>query len=332
MQTRARRRLLGALAVLGLLGLGLGLFVLIGVRASDHPAAPARLGAPTSSAKMEALLDTPGPIVVETLAGAEWQVERSGLLNLDHPEARAAKLKDRLEPIQIYVHVLRHPGRGTFLVDTGVERALRDDPQNAAIRGLVARFIHLDLLRVTRDTASIIAAERGVAGVLLTHLHFDHISGLPDVPRGTPLYAGPGETSQRFFLNAFSKAMTDRELAGHAPIGEWQFAPDPEGRFAGVLDVLGDGTLFALWVPGHTAGSTAYLARTPGGPVLFTGDTCHTEWGWEHGVEPGAFTRDRRRNAESLGRLRALVRSHPRISVRLGHQQLHPAGASGGGR
>lgn len=68
--------------------------------------------------------------------------------------------------------------------------------------------------------------------------------------------------------------------------------------------------------------------RTPSGPVLFVGDTCHTSWGWERGVEPGDFTRDRAKNAESLGRLRDLARQHPRVRVRLGHQHV----ASGAAR
>ena len=67
---------------------------------------------------------------------------------------------------------------------------------------------------------------------------------------------------------------------------------------------------------------SSYLARTPSGPVLFVGDTCHTAWGWDHGVEPGEFTRDRPKNAVSLARLRELVRNHPKVRVRLGHQHM----------
>ncbi|MFO0605914.1 MAG: MBL fold metallo-hydrolase [Polyangiales bacterium] len=304
------------------LAAALGLFVAVGVRASDHPTRPSDLGRPASSSTMDALIDQPGPLTVESVVSADWKVDRSGLINLGHPTARAAGLRDGLEPIEIYLHVVRHPTRGRFLIDTGVERALRDDPSHAAIRGAVADAMHAEYLHVRRDTASVVAAEGPLAGVFLTHLHLDHVSGMPDIPRGTALYAGPGETSQRFFLNAFVKGTTDRELAGHAAIQEWRFARDPGGRFEGVVDVFGDGSLFALWVPGHTAGSTAYLARTTTGPVLFAGDTCHTAWGWANGVEPGDFTRDRARNVESLRRLRALVAAHPRISVRLGHQHL----------
>jgi glyoxylase-like metal-dependent hydrolase (beta-lactamase superfamily II) len=105
-------------------------------------------------------------------------------------------------------------------------------------------------------------------------------------------------------------------------VREWPYAPDSDGRFAGVVDIFGDGSVWALSVPGHTPGSTAYLVRTPGGPKLLVGDASHTSWGWIHGVEPGTFSADRPRSAESLATLRDLVRDHPAIEVYLGHQQL----------
>jgi N-acyl homoserine lactone hydrolase len=86
------------------------------------------------------------------------------------------------------------------------------------------------------------------------------------------------------------------------------------------MDVIGDVYMFALWLPGHTAGSTAYVVRTPQGPVLLTGDACHTRWGWDHDVEPGTFSADRPRSVHSLAALRALAARHPTMSVRLGHQ------------
>jgi glyoxylase-like metal-dependent hydrolase (beta-lactamase superfamily II) len=81
-----------------------------------------------------------------------------------------------------------------------------------------------------------------------------------------------------------------------------------------------DGSAFAISVPGHTPGSTAYVLRTPKGPILLTGDTCHTRWGWEHSVEPGSYTADQPTNRKSLLLLEELVRRHPAMDVRLGHQ------------
>ena len=88
-----------------------------------------------------------------------------------------------------------------------------------------------------------------------------------------------------------------------------------------MLDLFGDGTVFAIASPGHTPGSTAYVVRTPRGPVLVVGDACHTRWGWDNHVEPGTFSSDRPRSHDSLEALHALVARHPGIDVRLGHQR-----------
>jgi hypothetical protein len=147
----------------------------------------------------------------------------------------------------------------------------------------------------------------------------------PDLKQPEPNLVLRAETSGKALVNMLLAPTIDRALAGQAPLSEWQFQPDPDGRFAGVVDVFGDGSLWAIWTPGHTAGSTAYLARTPHGPVLFVGDTSHTVWGWENDVGPGSFTADHAANLKSLAQLKALVADHPRIDVRLGHQWMPPA-------
>jgi glyoxylase-like metal-dependent hydrolase (beta-lactamase superfamily II) len=294
---------------------------LAGCTVTSHPVGPADLGTPRSEADLLAVIDAPGPLTVETVPSADWAVDRGGLVNLKDPRAQAAGLDGTPEPIQISFHVVRHPTRGTFLVDTGVERALRDAPDRAALRGLAARFMHRERLVVRRPLGDWLASEAApVRAVLLTHLHVDHLTGMPDLPAGTPLYAGPGEATTRGVLNLFVRGTTDRALQGQGALRAWPFRREPTGRLEGVVDVLGDGTLWALLVPGHTPGSTAYLARTPTGPVLLTGDVSPTRWGWEHDVEAGTFDGDARAARASFERLRALAREHPALQVRLGHQ------------
>lgn len=288
---------------------------------SGHPAADARWGSAASSTQLEAVVDEPGPIEVETVASATWHVPLEGMLNLEHPKAKAANLKASEQPVVIYFHALRHPTRGLFIVDTGVEHALASDPEHAAVRGVVAKLAKMDTVHVNIDLKTWLSRQpQPLSGVFLTHLHLDHIMGMPDVPHGTPVFSGPGETRSHGFLNLFTRPITDRAFEGQDTIAEWQFQPDPQARFRGVLDVFGDGSLWALHVPGHTPGSTAYLARTPHGPVLMAGDACHTSWGWDHEVEPGNFSKDVAESAESLKQLEALVKRHPSIDVRLGHQ------------
>lgn len=305
------------------IGFALLATALAGCSFSSHPTESSKLGTNRPASAMIAVVDQPGPVEVETVASADWSIDRSGLINLDHPRAKEAKLEDGDEPIKIFFHVVRHPTQGMFIVDTGVENALRDAPEKAAVRGMVASFMHREKMKFNMTLGDYLAQKKEpLAGVFLTHLHLDHVMGVPDVPKGTPLYAGPGETSAKSPMNLVVRPSIDRALEGQTALREWQYAPDADGRFAGVLDVFGDGSFWAISTPGHTAGSTAYLARTSKGPVLMTGDTCHTAWGWEHDVEPGKFTADHAGNAESLARLRTLVREHPAIDVRLGHQTL----------
>ena len=290
-------------------------------RPTSHATAPSALGVARPSAELDAIVDEPGPVRVETVIGADWHVPRSGLLNLDHPKAKEARLVDGEEPIVVPFHAIRHPTQGLFLVDTGVERALRDDPDHAALSGLAASYLGVGAMRVKTDThAWVVAQAEPVKGVFLTHLHLDHVSGMRDVPNDAVVYAGPGETSSRAFLNLFVRGPLNAALEGKGDIREWQFAAETGGAFDGVVDVFGDRTVWAIHVPGHTPGSTAYLARTPEGPVLFTGDASHTTWGWLNGVEPGSYSEDKPRSAVSLARLRAFVAKHPRIEVRVGHQ------------
>jgi glyoxylase-like metal-dependent hydrolase (beta-lactamase superfamily II) len=207
------------------------------------------------------------------------------------------------------------------MIDTGVSKRLVEDPAGVGVGLAVRKFGKIEKMQVREDTSSAIQSE-GVPlkGVFMTHLHLDHVSGMPDVPKDIPFYAGPGEAAEKKFENFFVQGMETRFFDGRPPIQEFQFTKDPDGRFEGVIDVFGDGTLFAILTPGHTAGHVSYLARTATGPVLLTGDACHTRWGWEHGVEPGSFTFDRESERRSLLALKALSERHPNMIVKLGHQ------------
>ena len=317
MKTRTR-----IAALVSTAGIALGAAALSGCRPTTHATSPAELGAPRSTADLEAVVDEPGPITVETVVGADWEVPRSGVLNLDHPKAKAAGLTNGPEPIVVVFHAIRHPRAGLYLVDTGVEKAMRDDPAESAIgNGFLASASGANKMKIRTDTAGWIAKQsEPVKGVFLTHLHFDHVSGMRDVPKDATIFTGPGEAEESGFLNVFVQGLTDEALAGKGPLREWRFAADRDGGFVGVVDVFGDGSFWALHVPGHTAGSTAYLARTKEGPVLMTGDASHTIWGWENGVEPGSYSADGPRNADSLARLKSFVAKHPHIDVRVGHQ------------
>lgn len=294
-----------------------------GCSVSTHASKPATLGMSSSSQQMEALIDQPGKVEFTAINSADWQVPLSGLLNLKDPQVIAAGLQDRDEAIQVFTYLLHHPKHGYFLIDTGVSEKLINDPAGAGLSYLMRKGMGVEKMKVRQGTAAILAGlPEKLSGVFLTHMHLDHISGMPDIANDIPLYAGAGETEEHHWLHAFVQGSTDRLLDGKASLQTWQFGVAPDQALAGVIDIFGDGSVFAIKTPGHTAGSTAYVVRSDKGPVLITGDNSHTRWGWEHTVAPGDYTRDQEKNLKSLQQLKALVARHPDIAVHLGHQYL----------
>jgi len=268
-------------------------------------------------AELESIINVPGPIKFEKHVAANWSINLSGLLNLEHPLAVKAGLQEKDEPIQLYVYSLSHPDRGTYLVDSGISERFNSPDENPDLSFLVKMAMKTDKIQVIKTTQQLAKQSAGgVSGVFLTHIHMDHILGLTDLPKSTPVYTGPGEGSLSSAEHMFTQGTTDRLLANVQQLREWQFDQN------GIVDIFGDKSVFAIHSPGHSPGSTAYLVRSTEGPQLLIGDATHTRWGWEHGVEPGTFSADPEKSVESLQRLIQLSESFPEITVHPGHQSL----------
>ena len=257
-------------------------------------------------------------LYLNKIKSANWQAKLSGLLDLDDKKSKNEELRDRIEPVEVYFYVLEHPKYGTYLIDSGVEHALKEPAEDDHVGFMVKYVMGLENLKVHQTMKEWLESyDRDLEGLFLTHLHVDHILGLPDLPKSINIYAGPGEVTASSGLKSAAVRLTTNKLfEGHRPIQELDIEPY-EG-----FDFFGDRSLLIYSVPGHTKGSLAFLVHAQDGKHLVTGDTCHTVWGWEHGVAPGDFTEDRDDNRKSLSFLKKLVESEGGVKVHLGHQSI----------
>jgi len=288
--------------------------VLGGCQAASKEARKADVGTPSTEAQMIAALSAEGILTFQKHRVARWQVPLSGLLNLDHPAAIAAGLEDRSEPIEIYTYSLTHPKYGSYLVDSGLSERFRGAQVSPDISSLVNAAMGFDTLKLETTTGEIASKLAGIDGVFLTHIHLDHILGLTDLHPSTPVYVGPGDAQLRSLMHAFSQGTTDRLLGGQEKLLELQF----DG--SGILDVFNDGSFFAIHAPGHTPGTTVYIANTTAGVQVLLGDVSHTRWGWDNQVEPGTYSHNQAQSATSLARIKHVTDKLQNSTVHPGHQ------------
>ena len=273
----------------------------------------ADLGAPASTSLMEASLSRPGVIRFERVRFAQWTGGRGGFIDRDDP--RTADVPQGFETAVIYAFVLDHPTRGRYLIDAGVSRDLE-----ARLGPLMRKGLADMSVRIDQGLAEWLSGRPAPQAVFLTHLHFDHVGGVIDLQPSIPIYLGPGDARETHPMNGLLGHPIDSILRGRAPLREWAFSPDPEGRFAGVVDVFGDGSLWAIHVPGHSPGSTAYLVNAVDGPRLVVGDAASTRLTWDDALPQPVSVSARADADRSADRLRRFAADHPGIEVFLGHQ------------
>jgi glyoxylase-like metal-dependent hydrolase (beta-lactamase superfamily II) len=288
---------------------------LSGCSASDAKVTPASLGQITTMDQLSAVANHAGPIRFAKHNAASWAVPLSGMLDLKHAKSKAAGFEDRDEEIQIFVYTIQHPVHGLYLIDSGVSEDFVDANNNPDISFLVEKAMNISTINVSTTTKSLLDRYGDLKGVFLSHIHIDHIMGISDLNPDIPVFIGPGETNSKAFEHIVTRGTTNRLLAGITELREWQFDNNR------VVDVFGDGSLWAISSPGHTPGSTAYLVRSTEGPHLIVGDVSHTRWGWDNLVGPGSYSKNPETGMDSLLKLVSLAKKQNMLTVHPGHQE-----------
>lgn len=229
-------------------------------------------------------------------------------------------------PLPLQFFLIEHH-KGPILFDTGIDPAIMTD--KSYIRQAVGRFLLPRIFRLhldERDRVDHVLADAGVAAsdirtAIISHLHFDHVGGIAQIPQADLL------VSDREWA-MLSEPHPEREwiLREHieVPTAKWRqisFAPsdDPlfEG-FGGVYDVEGEGSMILLPTPGHTPGSMSLLIRQDGWkPILLVADLTYETALLEADQVPG--TGDKETLLASFAKVRKLKEQLPDLEIVASH-------------
>ncbi|MES0872939.1 MBL fold metallo-hydrolase [Sinimarinibacterium thermocellulolyticum] len=228
------------------------------------------------------------------------------------------------------VVIVEHP-QGTLLFDAGFGRRLHEHLRTIPwlMRLLSAVELQAPVVDQLVD-ASI--APASIDGVVLTHAHWDHVSGLDDLP-GVPVWINQAELD--FIRSGHPATRLAREL-GERDYRIYAFDGPPYWGFDASHDVFGDGSVVLVPAGGHTPGSTIAFIHAPDGrSYALIGDLAWQREGVDLPAERPWLLRklvdgDDARVREVLVRLHLLQRAMPQLVIVPAHdrrvmQRLPPA-------
>lgn len=227
--------------------------------------------------------------------------------------------------------LLQHPHFGPMLFDTGYSRRFFDETKkfpNRFHRWITPVTLHEEDLLINQLAAYGVRPQ-DVTRVFISHFHADHIASLPDITRSRYIYMPhayahlrnlpPFEGIKHAFMrglipNDFDDRSQEVDLSKPTLLSEI-YAPFTKG-----YDLLGDGSVMGVELPGHALGQMGIFVRDETEKLFFfVADAAWLKRSILENLPPHRITNllfpDPAAYRETLGNLHTYQLTHPETLV-----------------
>jgi N-acyl homoserine lactone hydrolase len=256
------------------------------------------------------IFKNPCPVTIETFVTGTVDINRRGTINTEHPDA--GYMKDEVLNVPIKNYLVRHNELGDFLLDAGLDKSYTDDPKGGIKGDPVDEFYQNQNQNIKFQLES---RKIKPKAVYLSHLHPDHIAGIRELPKNIPYFVGKGELEQ------YQQEKSGYFLDSVETIYEIDFSKlDEIPPLSHCADLLGDGSLWAVFTPGHSRGHCSYLINGVEGPIFLTMDACFIMDNLRLKIAPSDYTWDIEMAQNSLDMILKFLKAFPEVKVICGHE------------
>lgn len=218
--------------------------------------------------------------------------------------------RDKRLWLPVSTYLVEHP-RGLFLVDTGWARAMSPSGEfdkKAQVKSLGSLILYevnqgqIPLGEcVDEQLAKMGIRTSDIDAVLLTHLDCDHANGLVQVKDAKRFVVAADEV--RFASKITNHIRYNKDWWSMVELDEIEWNDD-QGPFGKSYDLLGDGSIQLINIPGHADGLFAVkIANEEGKFVLLFSDGGYAAKSWQEQITSG-IAADKEKQKASLAWIR----------------------------
>ncbi|MCC7563336.1 MAG: MBL fold metallo-hydrolase [Methanobacterium sp.] len=256
------------------------------------------------------VFQNPRPVSVRSFQTGTVIINRHGTLNPNHPLAK--DVQDEELEVPILAHWVHHEDKGDFLLDAGLDASYAGDPRGGLLGTDVDEFQQIKGENIAQH---LVQNDINLKMVFLSHLHADHAAGVRELPKDIPYVIPKGEYGE------YRLEVHGDFLEGLEELYEIDFSKANQMAPLGPsVDLLGDGSLWAIHTPGHTPWHVSFLVNGMDRPILLTMDAVFIHENLERGVAPSEYTWDMEKAQDTLEKIIAFLEMFPQVRVGAGHE------------